>query len=357
MATAPQNPSEPTRPPGVREVAEAAGVSIGTVSNVINDPDRVRDSTRAKVEQAMSSLGFVGSRAAAQLRSRRSQMIGVVVPDVGNPFWASVVRGIESICDRRDLSLLVCSTHQSAGRQLELLRALQGQGVDGLVIAPISEQAEDLRVFEDRPYGVVTLERRLPGSTAGWVDLDDVEGARLAMAHLLDLGHRRVTLVNGPEQVSWCADRHEGAVRAIQDAGLDPDEVLRTVVVHDLTVDEGRAAMRSAVAQERPQAVMCANDLLALGAMFALREEGLSVPEDVALVGYDDTVFAAALDPPLTTVFQPSFEMGVAAAKLLLCERQHGENVRFEPRLVVRASTVGRGGQVSDDDGRAPHVR
>jgi len=332
-----------SRPVGVRHVAEMAGVSIGTVSNVLNQPERVGAATRERVESAMASLGFVPSRAAAQLRSRRSGLIGVVVPDVGNPFWASALRGVETVADTAGVSLVVGSTHQDPDRQRQLLRVLESQGVDGLVIAPI-DRANDWAVFERRRYGVVTVERPTPGSRGSWVSLDDVEGARLIVGHLLDLGHRRIALVNGPTRVSWCAQRRRGAVTAVTDRGLDPRGVILDVVVEDLTVEQGTAAVAPLLDAHDASAVMCVNDMLALGALLAMQQRHLRVPEDVALAGYDDASFAPALNPPLTTVRQPSFAMGVAAAELLLREggRRPGDHVEFRPELVVRASTVGR---------------
>ena len=325
---------------GVRDVAAAAGVSVGTVSNVLNNPDRVGARTRERVEETMRSLGFVGSRAAGQLRSRRSKLIGVVVPDVGNPFWASVLRGVETIADELRLTLVVCSTHQDPARQRRLLRDLESQGVDGLIIAPIADRAADWRSFESRRFGVVTLERQRPGSAGAWVSLDNVQGAQLAMGHLLERGHRRLALVNGPARVSWCAERRQGAVAAVRESGLDPADVIVDVVVNDLTVAEGRAAVGPLLDAGEVTGVMCVNDMLALGALLATQDRGLTVPGDVALVGYDDADFAPALNPPLTTVHQPSYEMGLAAARLLLNEREPGEHIDFEPRLVVRGSTA-----------------
>ena len=342
MAAATDARDRQPRSVGVRDVAAMAGVSIGTVSNVMNNPDRVGAEMRDRVQDAMRALGFVPSRAAGQLRSRRSRLIGVVVPDVGNPFWASVLRGVETVADDAQLTMVVGSTHQDPDRQLQLLRALESQGVDGLMIAPVVDRASDWAVFEDRRFGVVTLERQATGSSGGWVSLDNVEGARLAMGHLLDQGHRRIALVNGPLSVSWCAERREGAVLALAERGLDDAEVLMDVVVRDLTVAEGTTAMSALLDAPGVSAVMCVNDMLALGALLAMQERGTRVPEDIALVGYDDADFSRALNPSLTTVRQPSFDMGVAAARLLLRAdgRPAGEHVAFEPRLVVRASST-----------------
>lgn len=327
---------------GVRDVAARAGVSLGTVSNVLNNPDRVGADIRERVEEAMRALDFVPSRAAGQLRSRRSELIGVVVPDVGNPFWAAVLRGVEAGVDAAGLTMVVGSTHQDPERQRHVLLGLESQGVDGLVIAPIVDRASDWAAFERRRLGVVTLERQGRGSDGAWVSLDNVRGARLAMAHLIAEGHRRIALVNGPASVSWCAERREGAAQALLDAGLAPDDVLVDVEVRDLTVAEGAAAVAPLLDAGRVSAVMCVNDMLALGALLAMQERGIRVPEDVALVGYDDADFAPALNPPLTTVRQPSYDMGLAAAGLLLRggERVPGEHVEFEAHLVVRGSSV-----------------
>jgi len=336
------NKTVPPRTIGVREVAAMAGVSIGTVSNVLNSPERVGEATKKRVEAAMDELGFVPSRAAGQLRSRRSKLIGVVVPDVGNPFWATVLRGVESVTDKAGLTMVVASSRQDTVRQLHLLRVLESQGVDGLVIAPISDRPDDWAAFKESRFGVVSLEKQTPGTTGAWVSLDHVKGARMAMKHLVDLGHRKIALVNGPSSVSWCAERRQGAVEAILEHGLDPSEVIVDVVVQDLTVTEGTKAVTPLLEAGNITAVMCVNDMLALGALLAIRQKKKNVPEDIALVGYDDADFAAALNPPLTTVHQPAFKMGSAAAELLLdIEPTRSEqHVTFEPRLVVRESSA-----------------
>lgn len=332
----------PQRSVGVREVAALAGVSLGTVSNVLNGSESVGPEIRQRVENAMLTLGFVPSRAAGQLRSRKSGLIGVIVPDVGNPFWAKVLRGVETVTDAARLTMVVGSTRQDDARQRHLLRVLDSQGVDGLIIAPIVAVNGDLAPFAKRRFGVVTLERETAASSSAWVSLDNVEGARLAMAHLLEQGHRRIAIVNGPSSVSWCAERRQGGAVAVEQAGLIPEEVVVDVEVPDLTVEEGTKAMRHLLLNESVTAVMCVNDMLALGALLELSAQGVKVPEQMALVGYDDADFAPALDPPLTTVHQPAFLMGTAAAKLLVQhpKHRHGEHLSFEPRLIIRRSSV-----------------
>ncbi|WP_307370845.1 LacI family DNA-binding transcriptional regulator [Microbacterium sp. W4I4] len=325
---------------GVRDVARKAGVSLGTVSNVLNNPEKVGERTRTRVERAIRELGFVGSRAAGQLRSRRSGLVGVVVPDVGNPYWAAVLRGVESVLEDRDLALIVGSTHQSPQRQERLLRGLASQGVDGLLVAPIDDdrQWED---FADRFLGVVALESDV-GVGAG-ISLDNVDGAHQAIAHLLELGHRSICFINGPGRVPWCAERRVGVLAGIGEAGLNPDDVLIDVEVSDLTSAEGLRAADDLWQSSRPTAVLCANDLLALGVLLSAQRRGLDVPGDVSLVGYDDVEFVEALRPALTTVHQPSFEVGIVAAEMLLrgsgSRHTRSEHALLSPQLIVRQSS------------------
>lgn len=331
---------EPARSIGVRDVAKKAQVSLGTVSNVINTPDSVRPRTRERVEKAMRELGFVGSRAAGQLRSRKSGLVGVVLPDVGNPYWADVLRGVESVFEDEDLTLVVGSTHQDPARQKRLLRALAAQGVDGLLVAPIDE-LRSWEQFANRRLGVVALESVAVPDVGSSISLDNVGGARQAINHLLELGHRSIAFINGPRSVPWCVERRAGVLSGIQAAGLDPSDVLIEIEVADLTSANGLAATDSLWVTAQPTAIMCANDLVALGALLSLQRRSLRVPEDVSLVGYDDVEFVEALRPPLTTVRQPAFAAGVIAGRMLLSGAAHegGERELLTPSLIVRQST------------------
>lgn len=326
---------------GIRDVARHAGVSVGTVSNVINRPAQVSPATRERVTSSIEQLGFIPSRAAGSLRRRTNDLVGVVVPDVGNPFWGDVLRGIERVLDDHGLALVVGSTRQDADRERRLLRALEEQRVDGLLVAPVTETPDGLDRFGGRRLGVVTLDRSVEvaagEATLASVTLDDVHGAELAAGHLSRLGHRRVVLVNGPDSISWCADRRTGARRGLAGPGAE----LVEIVVDDLTVEAGRDAVAGVLAVDGATAIMCANDLLALGVLRGLREAGCTVPGDYSLTGYDDVDFAAVLSPPLTSVRQPSSDMGVAAATLLVTDPALREmRVRFEPQLIERASTA-----------------
>jgi len=329
---------------GIRDVARHVGVSVGTVSNVINRPDQVRPDTRAKVERAMGELHFVGSRIASQMRSKRSSLVGVVVPDVGNPFWADVLRGVEVVLDDHQLTLVVSSSRLESQRERAILTQMDRQQVDGIIVAPVTAATDILDPFRSRRLGVVTLDRQLPGDLYRSVSLDDVRGGELAAAHLLDNGYTRLALVNGPEAVSWSKDRRSGVRKALRRRRLPFSKHLLEIVVHEETTAAGvHAAAQLAETAGPRMGVVCGNDLLALGVLLGLQQAGLHVPDDFALVGYDDVEFAAALSPPLTSVRQPSYEMGLSAARLLVDgSTGEGRHVQFEPQLIARASS-GRG--------------
>ena len=326
------------------DVARHAGVSTGTVSNVLNRPGRVGADLRARVEQSIEELGFLGSRVASQLKNGRSSLIGVVLPDVGNPFWADLLRGVEQVLDRYDLTLVVASTRLDPAREGRLLEALGRHRVDGLILAPSRRSFQLAEVFLDRPFGVVTLDGRISGSRWSSVALDDVKGGELAAGHLLERGYRRLVLVNCSDSASWPADRRAGVRKAIAEHGLlEADCLTEVLPAGEGTVADGLAAAEEVAHAVRgePTGVICGNDLLALGLLRGLHDRGLRVPEDLALVGYDDVDFAAALSPGLTSVRQPSFDMGAAAARLLMHNPSGEESqVTFEPELIARESTA-----------------
>lgn len=331
----------------IREVAAQAGVSLGTVSNVLNNPGIVAPATRARVLAVIESTGFVRSTAAHQLRGGRSRSIGVVVLDVSNPFFTDMLRGAEGALRDRGYVLLVCSTDESSERERHYLRLLEEHRVEGVLMSPVEREVDGLLALRDRGIPIVLLDRQAPSGVLCSVTVDDVRGGELAAAHLFAQGHERVVLVNGPASIRQCVDRRRGARRAARQAGLKPDDTLVEVVVTALTVDHGEQAVAQILdATDRPGAVMCANDLLALGVLRGLAAARVKVPAEMAVVGYDDVTFASMLSPALTSVRQPKLELGAAAAELLLEEmdqptHEHRE-IRFEPELVVRASSAPR---------------
>jgi LacI family transcriptional regulator len=333
------------RPASVKDVAALAGVSLGTVSNVLNRPERVSAPTRRKVEDALSRLGFVRNESARQLRAGQSRTIAYVVLDAANPFFTDVALGVEDVAESADLSLYLCNSHQEPAREAQYLVRLEQQRVQGVLLTPLDATDRLIHELPSRGTPVVLVDRTLPGRTHCSVSVDDRLGGRLALDHLIERGHRRIAFVGGPARIGQVRDRREGAIASLRDAAL-PADALVEVWTDALTVDEGRtAASRIAgmPASGRPTAAFCANDLLALGLLQGCVEQGVEVPGELAVVGYDDIEFASAAAVPLTSVRQPRRELGRAAARLLLDESNNPEHeheqLEFVPELIARAST------------------
>ncbi|WP_205820377.1 MULTISPECIES: LacI family DNA-binding transcriptional regulator [unclassified Microbacterium] len=331
----------------VRDVAAAAGVSVGTVSNVLNQPDKVAATTVERVQAVIAELGFVRNDAARQLRAGRSRSIGLIVPDAGNPFFADVARGAEARADEDSLAVLLGNSDENPSREDSYLDLFREQRVNGVLITPASEDDDKLLRVQASGIPVVLVDREVAGSAFCSVSVDDVEGGFLAARHLLGIGRRRLAFVGGPEGITQVAQRLEGARRAVAEVAGATLEVIRMPA---LTVLHGRAAGEAIAARaerERPDAVFAANDLLAVGMLQALTLlRTIRVPEDIALVGYDDIDFATATVVPLTSVRQPAQLIGRTAVELLLRsisdpDGEYERRVRFRPELIVRQSTAG----------------
>lgn len=336
---------------GIKDVAAEAGVSVGTVSNVLNRPDVVAAATRGRVLAAIARLGFVRNESARQLRAGRSRTLGLVVLDVANPFFTDVAQGAEAVADANGVMLMLCNSGQDAARELRQLDMLQQQRVLGVLITPVDLESSGR--LDDMVRGgipVVLVDRASDGTRCS-VAVDDVLGGRLAATHLLEQGHLRIAFVGGPSSIRQVAERQEGAEKALADAASH--RPLTVVQSAGLSVAAGREAagrIISMPASQRPTAVFCANDLLALGLLQEMTRRSVRVPEDLALVGYDDIDFAAAAAVPLSSVRQPRDLLGRTAAELMLEEVNDGvdhqhRQVVFDPELVVRESSALRRGR------------
>lgn len=326
----------------VKDVAAAASVSVGTVSNVLNRPDKVAPETVARVHAAIDRLGFVRNDAARQLRAGRSRSIGLIVLDSANPFFAEVARGAEDRAAAVGMSVLLGNSDQNPARESAYLDLFREQRVNGVLLTPHDLGAPVLR---DAGIPLVLVDAELPGGEVPSVAVDDVEGGHLAVSHLLETGRRRIAFVGGPLSIRQVADRLEGARRAL---AAVPSATLEVIELDALTVLRGREAgemLAHRAPDERPDAVFCANDLLAVGVLQGTAILGdIRVPDDLALIGYDDIDFAQSTVVPLSSIRQPAREIGATAIDLLLATlgdlEAPAQNVRFRPELVVRASTT-----------------
>jgi LacI family transcriptional regulator len=328
----------------IRDVAGHAGVSVGTVSNVLNRPETVSEATRLRVLDAIATLGFVRNESARHLRAGRSRTIGLVVLDIANPFFTDVARGVEDVANAEGLAVILCNSDDRPEKEAAHLEVLAEHAVQGVLITPTPELSPALGALRERGVPVVLVDRRAADENQCSVAVDDVLGGRLAADHLLERGHRRIAFVGGDPELPQVRERLEGVRQVVGD-----DEALTVLSLDTLTVAGGRQAGEQIIempASRRPTAAVCANDLLALGLLQEMVRHGVRVPDDLAIVGFDDIDFAAAAAVPLSSVHKPRFELGRRSAQLLLDEARNPdhrhEQLLFEPQLVVRESSMVR---------------
>ncbi|MFZ8758848.1 LacI family DNA-binding transcriptional regulator [Microbacterium sp. HMH0099] len=329
----------------IRDVATLAGVSVGTVSNVLNRPETVSASSVERVSLAIERLGYVRNDAARQLRAGVSTTVGFVTLDGRNPFFAAVVGGAEDEAITRGLALLHGNSDEDAARELLYIDLFQQQMVRGLLIAPYGDVTSRLDRLRARGIPSVLIDRFSGDGLFSSVSVDSVAGGHLAAQHLLARGRRRIAFVGGSFDIRQVTDRLAGARSAVDNSGLPA--TLEVTPTRAMTVAEGVAAAQRILARDRadrPDAVFAANDLLALGLLQGLIVKGrMLVPDEIAVVGFDDIPFAAAAAVPLTSVRQPSTLIGGTAMRILLDEADDPERPRrqtvFSPELIARAST------------------
>ena len=324
----------------LKDVAERAQVSRATVSRVLNNNPKVAEDLRVRVLDAIRQLGYQPNRAARRLRASSSDVLGLIISDIENPFFTSVVRGVEDTAYEHQLSIVLCNTDEDLVKQQMYLRVMQAERVAGLIISPtnINEDFSDLKQLG---IPVIFLDRRTDAFEADAVLVDNVGGAYLAVKHLLDLGYTRIGMIGGFPHLTTGRERYEGYRKAFQAARLPVDE--RLIKVGNFKTESGhRLAKELITASAPPQAIFVANNLMTLGALRAMREHGVRIPEDIALVGFDDMPWANELCPPLTAVSQPTYELGQETVLLLLRRLAEPDapvrTVILQPRLVVRES-------------------
>jgi LacI family transcriptional regulator len=330
----------------IRDVATRAGVSSTTVSHVINDTRPVSADLRSRVEAAMAELGFQPNALARSLRRKRTHTLGLIVPDSANPFFAEVGRGIEDTSFANGFSVILCNSDGDPARELLYMDLLVQKQVDGVLFVPTGDQARLAATLRTRNIPVVVIDRDVPDAPIDRVHIDNVAGGYLATRHLLDLGHRRIGYIGGPPHLSPVPHRNAGYRQALQEAGLTVDEGL--VIdgnFRDVGGYEGAQALLALA--DPPTAIFAGNDLMAIGALAASREAGVAVPDELSIVGFDDIHLAGYINPPLTTIAQPKYELGVIAAELLFARLAQSDlppqRRLLQAQLVVRQSTARRG--------------
>jgi LacI family transcriptional regulator len=334
-------------PVTVREVARRAGVHPGTVSRVLNPERRhlISDETALRVERAAQELGYGVNRIARGLRTRRSSTIGVLIPDLTNPLFPPMVRGIEDYLHPIGYTALLTNTDSDPEREISGLEALTGRQVDGFIIAPTGSTVEKVEGMIEEEIPVVLVNRSVPNVRGYAVTPDDRRGATAAVDHLVSLGHRTIAHVAGPKATSPGQERYRGFLEAMREHGLDEEAKSLVAFADRFTGGAGVAPTRELLERSVPfTAVFATNDLIALDVIDVLREAGMRCPRDVSVIGFNDMPFADRFNPPLTTIHYSHYEMGHRAAELLMGQiKEEGSTPRavvLSTELVKRGSTA-----------------
>lgn len=330
----------------LRDVARRAGVAVSTASLALNGRPHVSAQLACRVHQAALELGYQPNGVARSLRTRRTQLVSLVVADINNPFFAAMARGAEEALRQSGYCLLICNTDEDALREERFLEVALHKKTDGVLLVPTGRQHPGLEALARQKCPVVLLDRRMPRMEADAVLSDNIGGAYIGTEFLLQEGHRRIGVITGHMMVSAIRERLAGHIKALRDYGIERDGQL--IISGGHTREGGYHACKSLLDVERPpSAIFSTNNLMARGALLALRDLGRTCPEEVSLLGFDDFDEAALLTPPLTVVAQQPYEMGLAAGQLLLT-RLEGEGraqkrvrqIRLKTALVRRGSVT-----------------
>lgn len=331
----------------IYDVARAAGVSISTVSHVLNGTRYVSEETRSRVLKAIAQLNYRPSSLARAMVRQETDTIALIVPDNVNPFFAELARGIEDYGFAAGYNVILCNSDRSTSKELAYLDMLISKRVDGVIYMTADMQAERLQPLLDHKVPVVTFDRDYPGIDA--ILLDNFQGGYVATRHLCELGHQRIACISGPDAGTRSGDRVRGYQQALAEAGIPYDPAL--VIAGDWTFESGRAAARCLCElAQPPTAIFASNDIMAIGAISYLQAQGRAVPAQVSVVGFDDITLSAFYTPPLTTVATPIIEVGQRLCQMLL-DRINGQLPAEAQRFTVRGELRIRGSTAP-----APHI-
>jgi DNA-binding LacI/PurR family transcriptional regulator len=326
-----------------REVARRASVSIATVSRVLNQMPNVSPEVQDKVLRAVKELNYQPSRTAQRLRAQKSQVVGLIVSDVENPFFTSVVRGIEDFLHKQNYSVVLCNSDEDPAKELRYINIMLAESVAGVIVSPAFESKPHIQSLLDRRIPVVTIDRLLKGVEVDSVVANNYGSSFEAVSYLIRQGHRRIGLVSLPLATLPGEERCEGYKGALMANGIPVSQEL--IAIGDAKEVSGyESAMHLLQTEYQPTALFCANNLMTLGALRAIKDLGLHVPQDVSIIGFDDMLWSPLLTPPLTCVAQPTYEMGQRAAELLL-ERIHRrdapvDHAQMDSKLILRESVA-----------------
>lgn len=326
----------------IRDIAKAADVSINTVSRALNNKGDVNKETRNRIERIARELNYVPNQLARSLHHKQTGTIGVVVTDNSNPFYARLIKGIEDVASGAGYNIILCNSDEDAEKEAAAMKILKEKQVDGILITPTHTQEGFLRALGSYQKPLVLVNRSMDDADLDYVKTDNVLGAKMAVQRLVSTGRRRLWYLGGPARISSAVERLQGCREAVREAGLAPESL--RVIETSLHMEDGYACTAAALREGgHPDGLFAYSDIMAIAAMKALREKGLAIPRDVAVVGYDDIEISRYLEISLTTVRQQRYELGRRSAEVLIDKLRDGEHHRtahivYSPELVIRDS-------------------
>ncbi|MEW9668109.1 LacI family DNA-binding transcriptional regulator [Ammoniphilus sp. 3BR4] len=327
----------------IMDVAKEAGVSRTTVSRVLNNSPRVDQATRKNVLNVIRKLNYQPSNVARNFRKKETKLIAVLIPRVSNPFYGNLLYGMEEVAIKKGYNIILCNTGGDPAREMRYLRMLEQKQVDGLIMAGLNNSPDVVKAYLQ--YGPIVI-------ACGYTDddsipavvIDDTKAARMAVEHLVSLGHQRIAFINGPEHITLCRDRKKGYIQALEENGLT---VFEEWIQHsDFTIEGGYQCTNNLLQlKDRPSAIFAANDDMAVGVIQALQEYGVHVPKEMAVVGFDNNPMATVVSPKLTTIDQPIFLIGLKSMEKLIGCLENGDMVDhqriiLDTKLCIRESSV-----------------
>lgn len=327
----------------IYDIAKAAGVSIATVSKVINSTGRISAETRERINEIMQELDYHPSVVASALTGKSTFTIGLLIPDLANPLYAEIARSAEDRGRELGFNLVMCSTDNNPRRESDYISFLKQKRVDGIIISTGVSHEEGLKNLAEQKVPVALVTRDIASLDADSVKVDDFLGGYQAVSHLVGLGHRHIAIITEDLKLPACEERVRGCLYALQEAGIDREKP--SVVECTSSVEEGKQRVLELLqSSDSPTAIFASNDLLAIGAVQAAKELRLTIPWDLSVVGFDNTLLAGIVDPPLTTISQPIAQMGRQAMNLIIQEirgeKQSKHKIVLKPELIVRQSTT-----------------
>ncbi|MBW8351542.1 LacI family transcriptional regulator [Bacillus sp. IITD106] len=327
--------------PTIYDVAKAAGVSIATVSKVLNNTGNIRDSTREKVKQIMEKLNYQPSLMASALTGKGTETLGLVVPDISNPFFSEMAKTIEDRAHESGMSVIICSTDENTEKEKKYIELLQRKQVDGMIVASSFHDMEILKRVVDQKTSLVMLTQDDAGLGVTSISVNDFKGGFEATSHLISAGHRDIVMI--AEYAKSSKFRINGYLEAYKEYGIETSEenIYRTIA----SIENGREVFRKIVQRGKvPTGIFACNDLIAVGVIQEAKEMGLKIPDDLSIVGFDNTILATTTVPGLTTIAQPITEMGKRVVDVIIREikekNQTKERILFKPELIIRGTTT-----------------